>query len=123
MGRKRRLISARGKFANKYAAHPRYAITAVADTTTIAEETVPAVETNANEDIKIIAKQVEAIAQEVVVAEEKINEVVSTATPTVATTAIIKPKTKNTVAPPIKKAAKTKTKTTKTRRTSKTAKK
>ena len=76
-----------------------------------------------NEDIKIIAKQVEAIAQEVVVAEEKINEVVSTATPTVATTAIIKPKTKNTVAPPIKKAAKTKTKTTKTRRTSKTAKK
>ena len=99
MGRKRRLLAARGKFGNKFSAHPRYAGTQTQTTTETTQQKV--------EDVAIIAEQVETIAQEVVATEEETNEVISNITPT--TTTITK--------------AKAKTKTTKTRRTRKTIKK
>ena len=67
MGRKRRLLAARGKFGNKFSAHPRYAGTQTQTTTETTQQQV--------EDVAIIAEQVETIAQEVVATEQETNEI------------------------------------------------
>tara|TARA_E500000331_G_scaffold181304_1_gene174623 strand:+ start:928 stop:1329 length:402 start_codon:yes stop_codon:yes gene_type:complete len=70
MGKKRRLLSAKGKFGNKFSAHPRYK----------AVNPVPA--PKVNDDLSIIAKKIETIETEVLKTQDEIKKVVIEATPT-----------------------------------------
>ena len=107
MGRKRRLLSAKGKFGNKFNTHPIYSNT---DTTENTKDT------QVVEDIKVIAKKIDTIEQEVKATQEAANIVITEATEAVSKP-IIQAKTK----PPTTK--KTTSTTTKRKRTRKTTKK
>ena len=115
MGRKRRLLAAKGKFQNKFNTHPRYV------TTEVTTEPSDIIE---SEQIDIIAKKVETIEQEVIKTEQRAENIISaivseeTPKPKIKAETKTKPKTSR------KKSAATKsTNTTKNRRTRKTAKK
>lgn len=126
MGKKRRLLAAKGKFGNKFSAHPRYKVTDVVPTL------------KASDDLKVIAKKIETIETEVLKTEDEIKKVViettpvSTPTPAVTKTAAEPTPTqaaKSTIvekkAPTKKKATANTTKrksTTKRKTTSTTAK-
>ena len=69
MGKKRRLLSAKGKFGNKFSAHPRYKVV----------NTVPV--PKVNDDLNIIAKKIETIETEVLKTQDEIKKVVIEATP------------------------------------------
>jgi len=91
MGKKRRILAAKGKYGNKFSEHPRY------------KAVIPASPApTATEQIKVIAKKVETIEQEVKVAEEEVIEAVVAAEIPQET---IKPQVKS-VASKTKKAAK-----------------
>ncbi len=64
MGKKRRLLSAKGKFGNKFSAHPRYKVA----------NTVPV--PKVNDDLNIIAKKIETIETEVLKTQDEIEKVV-----------------------------------------------
>jgi uncharacterized protein (UPF0335 family) len=115
MGKKRRILAAKGKFGNKFSAHPRYGTP---------ETKTPIVEV---EQIKVIAKKIETIEQEVKDTEDAVSEVLTAVT----TQSPIKPKAESSVVAPklktsIKKAPKStttkKNTTTKRKTTRKTAK-
>ena len=69
MGKKRRLLSAKGKFGNKFSSHPRYKVA----------NTVPV--PKVNDDLNIIAKKIETIETEVLKTQDEIEKVVIEATP------------------------------------------
>ena len=107
MGRKRRLLSAKGKFGNKFNTHPIYSSTKTTENTT---------DTQTIEDIKVIAKKIDTIEEEVKATQEAANKVITEATETIP-----KPKIQAKTKPPTTK--KTTSTTTKRKRTRKTTKK
>lgn len=115
MGRKRRLLAAKGKFGNKFNTHPIYSSTKTTENTT---------DTQTIEDIKVIAKKIDTIEQEVIKTEQKAESVISAIVSEETPKPKVKAETKTKPKASRKKGATTKsTNTTKTRRTRKTAKK
>ena len=104
MGKKRRILAAKGKFGNKFSAHPRYGTT----------QTVEA------EQIKVIAKKIETIEQEVKATEDAVSEVVATATTQATTSTKIE---SNVTAPKVKSSTKKTAKTTTTKKNTTTKRK
>ncbi len=115
MGKKRRILAAKGKFGNKFSAHPRY---------NTSQTTTPTAEV---EQIKVIAKKIETIEQEIKVTEEAVSEVVTTTnaqsipTSKVEST-IVAPKVQVAPKKTAKKTIAKKNTTTKRKTTRKTAK-
>ena len=67
MGKKRRLLAAKGKFGNKFSAHPRYKITDVLPTLKV------------DDDLKIIAKKIETIENKIFKTQGDVEKAVAAA--------------------------------------------
>ena len=82
MGKKRRLLASKGKFGNKFSAHPRYKVEKVTEVTSTLK---------VDDDISVIAKKIENIETEVLRTQDEIKKVAIEATPVIEPAVALSP--------------------------------